>query len=53
MRTVDYADGDARKAMNLLRISAELAERENTSKVEEKHESQHIINKIFHLVALN
>jgi cell division control protein 6 len=29
--------GDARKAINLLRVAAELAEREHTSKVEEKH----------------
>lgn len=29
--------GDARKAMNLLRIAAELAERENAIKVDEKH----------------
>lgn len=29
--------GDARKAMNLLRIAAELAERENAAKVDEKH----------------
>ncbi len=29
--------GDARKAMNLLRIAAELAERENAVKVDEKH----------------
>ena len=30
-------NGDARKAIDLLRVSAEIAERERASKVEEKH----------------